>query len=161
MNRMLYTLLLIACSAAAQGPLESATVDELVDKLTPQPMTRSLRNLRPEPRSIDLVINFEFDSAKLKEDSKAMLDNLAQAMNNPRLQDKRFRVEGHTDAKGTAQYNQQLSERRAIAVADYMLAAGVDKSRLSPIGKGHSELLLPDKPMGMENRRVRITTLTE
>lgn len=161
MKRIFFTIVLLAFNAAAQSPLQSATVDELVDKLTPQPVTRSLRNLRPEPRSIDLVINFEFDSAKLKGESKSILDNLAQAMNNPRLRDTLFRVEGHTDAKGTASYNQQLSERRAIAVAEYLLTAGVDRPRLSAIGKGHTELLLPEKPLGMENRRVRITTLAE
>jgi len=141
--------------------MKNASVDQLVEQLAgpEQPKTRSLRNLKPEPRSIDLVIQFDFDSAKLQESSKPLLDNLVAAMKNDRLMSVRFKVEGHTDAKGSEAYNQNLSMRRAESVVNYMADKGIEKERMEGIGKGFSDLLYPDKPQAMENRRVRITTL--
>ena len=142
-------------------PLDSATVDELVDKLAPDPFVRSRslgRNLAPSAKSIDLVIQFDFDSAKLQPSSKPLLDNLANAMKSDRLLQINFKIEGHTDAKGTESYNQTLSQKRADSVVSYMAEKGVDRSRLESIGKGFSDLLYTDKPHAMENRRVRITT---
>ncbi len=85
--------------------------------------------------------------------------SVAGAMVNERIKHLRFRVEGHTDAIGKTRYNQQLSERRAQSVVEFLLQRGIDKDRLVAQGKGPSELLLPDKPYAIENRRVRITTL--
>ena len=151
---------LVACSAMAQQPIQSATADELIDKLAPpKTMTRSLRNLAPEPRKIDLMIQFDFNSARLQETSKPLLASLAEAMGSERIKALRFKVEGHTDAVGKAGYNQQLSEKRAQSVLEFLSNKGVERDRLTAEGKGASELLLPDKPDAMENRRVRITTL--
>ena len=155
-------ILAIAASASSLAqPMKNASVDQLVEQLAgpEQPKTRSLRNLKPEPRSIDLVIQFDFDSAKLQESSKPLLDNLVAAMKNDRLMSVRFKVEGHTDAKGSESYNQNLSTRRAESVVNYMAEKGIEKERMEGIGKGFSDLLYPDKPQAMENRRVRITTL--
>ena len=159
MKRLL-TLLMIS-SALAQAPIQNATVNDLVEKLAPaeeQSKTRSLRNLQPKPKSIDLVIQFDLDSAKLKEPSKPLLDNLAAAMKSDRLMSIKFKVEGHTDAQGSQDHNLKLSQSRAESVIAYMSNQGIDKERLVGEGKGFSELLLPDKPKAAENRRVRITT---
>jgi outer membrane protein OmpA-like peptidoglycan-associated protein len=75
------------------------------------------------------------------------------------LQAQRFRVEGHTDGKGQAAYNQQLSERRAAAVVQYLAQRGVGTERLQAQGKGFSELLKPEDPLAAENRRVRIVAI--
>lgn len=162
---LLIGLVLATFNAGAQQPIKSATSNELVDKLAPpQAATRSLRNLtpaprEPEPRTIDLVVQFDFGSALLQESSKPLLTSLAEAMVDERIKALRFRVEGHTDAVGKASYNRQLSEKRAQSVAEFLSTKGVEKDRLVAEGKGASELLLPDKPDAMENRRVRITTL--
>ena len=159
MKRLL-TLLMIS-SALAQTPIQNATVNDLVEKLAPaeeQSKTRSLRNLQPKPKSIDLVIQFDLDSAKLKEPSKPLLDNLAAAMKSDRLMNIKFKIEGHTDAQGSQEHNLKLSQSRAESVIAYMSDQGIDKERLVGEGKGFSELLLPDKPKAAENRRVRITT---
>jgi len=151
-------ILIIAFAAAIPAlaqPMKNASVDQIVERLT-APVTRTLRI---EPRSIDLVIQFDFDSANLQESSKPLLDNLVSAMKTDRLMSLRFKVEGHTDAKGSEAYNQNLSMRRAESVVSYMTDNGIDKRRLEGIGKGFSELLYPDKPQAMENRRVRITTV--
>ncbi len=157
---LLIALFLTVCSVSAQQPINSATVDELVDKLAPpKTVTRSLRNLAPEPRKIDLMVQFDFNSARLQEVSKPLLSSLAEAMVSERIKALRFKVEGHTDAVGKAGYNQQLSEKRAQSVLEFLATRGVEKDRLTAEGKGASELLLPDKPDAMENRRVRITTV--
>jgi len=150
----------VSFSSMAQ-PIENASVDQLVEQLAgpEQPKTRNLRNLKVEPRSIDLVIQFEFASAKLQENSKPLLENLVAAMKTDRLMNTRFKVEGHTDAKGSGPYNQSLSFRRAETVIIYMASQGIDRDRVEAVGKGFSELLYPDKPHAIENRRVRITTL--
>jgi outer membrane protein OmpA-like peptidoglycan-associated protein len=111
------------------------------------------------PRSVDLVINFNFDSASLQPASKPLLDVLAIALSSDKLKTIRFKVEGHTDANGQQAYNQQLSSRRAESVVSYLTEKGVPKDRMLPEGKGFSELLYPEKPTAMENRRVRITAL--
>jgi outer membrane protein OmpA-like peptidoglycan-associated protein len=161
MKKYLITLTICAFFQSANSqPLGSASVDQIVEKLeAPQGRTRGLRNLAPAPRSLDLVIQFDFDSAKIQETSKPLLNNLAAAMMTEKLEFLNFVVEGHTDAKGTADYNLRLSERRAEAVVNYMRQRGVSKQRLNAQGKGANDLLNPESPEALENRRVRITTV--
>lgn len=163
--KTLFVFLLISTSAYCQiqPPLKNATTNDLLEKLAPadeQPRTRSLanRNIVPQSKSVDLVIQFDLDSAKLKPDSMPLLTSLVEAMKNDRLAAISFKVEGHTDAQGSEQYNLKLSQRRAESVMAYLTSHGVDKSRLTSEGKGFSELLTPKKPKAAENRRVRITT---
>jgi outer membrane protein OmpA-like peptidoglycan-associated protein len=80
-------------------------------------------------------------------------------MKNQRLESARFRVEGHTDAKGTPGYNEQLSARRAAAVVELLQSEGVSAGRLQAEGRGFSELLNRANPLAPENRRVRIVAL--
>ena len=160
--KLLLALLWLSTAAHSQvaAPVKSATANELVKQLTPsddQSKTRHKgRNSRFEPISVDLVIQFDLDSAKLKESSKQLLDYLVEAMKNDRLAAIKFKVEGHTDALGSEQHNLKLSQSRAESVVAYLIAKGVDKDRLTREGKGFSELLLPEKPKASENRRVRI-----
>ena len=146
----------------AQAPMRSATSEELIQKLEPSSpplLTRGMRNLTPEARqkpNVDLSIQFEFDSAKLLPESRPLLDNLAKAINSDKLRGFTFVVEGHTDIVGSAEYNQKLSDARALSVLAYLASKGVPKERLKALGKGSTELLMPDKPDAAENRRVRI-----
>lgn len=144
--------------AQVQAPMGRATADELVEKLAPPsaPLTRSMRNLVPQRRQVDLVVNFDFDSARLQDASRPLLESLAQALNSERLKGTRFKVEGHTDGKGSARYNDELSSRRAQAVAAFLVSQGVESGRLETTGRGFSELLVPDRPDAAENRRVRV-----
>lgn len=144
----------------AAAPVKDASVDELVRQLAPTgATTRSLRNLTPEKRQIDLVIGFDFDSSKLQPASVPLLERLAAAMRTPRLEPLRFKVEGHTDAKGSARYNEELSARRAQAVVTFLATQGVEGARLEAEGKGFKEPLDATQPTAPENRRVRISTL--
>ena len=163
--KTLLALLLLSTSAFSQVqvPIKNATANDLVEKLAPaedQPKTRSMgnRNIIPQSKSIDLVIQFDLDSAKLKPDSMPLLSSLVEAMKNDRLAAIKFKVEGHTDAQGSEQHNMKLSQSRAESVMAYLTSQGVDRERLKGEGKGFSDLLLPEKPKAAENRRVRITT---
>ena len=49
-----------------------------------------------------------------------------------------IRAESHTDTRGSAKYNQSLSERRALTTAQYVIAQGIDASRISGIGMGEA-----------------------
>ena len=161
MKKILICLFFLCIAVCQAQPLGSASVEKLVEQLAPPeaPKTRGLRNLTVvAPKSVDLVIQFDFDSAKLQDAAKPLLDNLASAMKNERLMPLKFSVEGHTDAKGTEAYNMSLSQKRAISVVQYLVESGIEADRLNSKGKGFSELLYPDRPQAAENRRVRVTT---
>ena len=149
-----------AAPPATAQPTGNATANDLVDRLAPPlAATRGLRNLVPEPRSVDLVVLFDFDSARIQPASLPLLDTLATAMRSDRLATLRFLVEGHTDAKGNAAYNQKLSQRRAESVIGHLASVGIERTRLSAEGRGATDLLRKDQPYSLENRRVRITAM--
>jgi len=157
MKRLVVFCLLGLFSATefAQAELERLSVKAIVEKLAPL----RTRNLEPVPAKVDLTIHFDFNSNKLQDRSKPQLDDLAAAMKTERLGELKFRVEGHTDAKGTATYNEALSRRRADAVVSYLTQRGIDTARLQPQGKGFTELLNAAEPFSASNRRVSIVTV--
>ena len=112
----------------------------------------------PRP-SLSLSIQFDFDSAHIRAESLVVLGNLAVALGSAALLPSKFVIEGHTDAKGSADYNRKLSEQRAAAVKDLLVAKGIEGQRLVSVGKGASELANPAAPQGAENRRVKIVNL--
>ena len=151
---------LFSVTAIAQTDRENLSVDSMVEKLAPTPKTRSMtRNLVPTQAKLDLTIHFDFNSDKLQDRSKPLIDNLASAMRNERLSELKFRVEGHTDAKGTATYNEALSKRRADAVVSYLAQQGIAASRLQPEGKGFRELFDTANPQAETNRRVTVVSV--
>ncbi|MDX1514953.1 MAG: OmpA family protein [Gammaproteobacteria bacterium] len=104
-------------------------------------------------------INFDFDSAKIRDDAKGKLARVINTLKeNP---DVRVRIEGHADSTGPADYNQGLSERRAEAVRKYLVDRGVSITRLSVVGKGEAEPLVSnDTRAGRAvNRRVEFKVI--
>jgi outer membrane protein OmpA-like peptidoglycan-associated protein len=151
---------LFSANTIAQADRENLSIDVMVERLAPAPKTRALtRNIVPTPAKLDLTIHFDFDSNKLQDRSKPLLDNLAAAMKTERLGELKFRVEGHTDAKGAAIYNEALSKRRADAVVSYLLQRGINTERLQPEGKAFRELFDTAEPLSALNRRVSIVTV--
>ncbi len=112
-------------------------------------------------RSIDLNIGFGYDSAELTEDAKIQVRELGSALMSSRLDGATFGIYGHTDAKGAADYNLNLSEKRAQAVLEYLLAEfDIDPARLTAKGLGETQLKNAETPNAPENRRVQVVTLT-
>ena len=112
--------------------------------------------------SINIKVYFEFDSAILRPETKGTLDDLASALNSDALKGYRFEIAGHTDAIGSNEYNQSLSEQRARAVLDYLVTEfGIDASRLETVGFGEEHLLDQANPESDINRRVQVTRLNK
>ena len=107
------------------------------------------------------TVEFDFDKTEIRPIDYQKLNEVVAIMKrNPTLI---FVIEGHTDAIGTDIYNLDLSQRRAIAVLNYLTEKGLDKNRFSTIGKGFSDLKHKEcNPAtncldwkNFENRRVR------
>jgi outer membrane protein OmpA-like peptidoglycan-associated protein len=94
---------------------------------------------------------FAFDSDRLLPGAYTEISRLAGVLNQyPQTM---IRVEGHTDATGAREYNQDLSERRARAVTAALVQQGVDESRIITVGYGESQLISANDAM---NRRVQV-----
>ena len=96
---------------------------------------------------------FDFDRAELRPDARQTLNaNLQILKSNPQI---RITVEGHCDERGTNEYNLALGERRAKAVRDYLVAAGIDATRISIISYGEERpfILGHDETAWRWNRR--------
>lgn len=101
-------------------------------------------------------VNFEFDKATLTVNARTLLDQVASAlMDAPQI---RVEVGGHTDARGSDAYNQELSERRAQSVVDYLVGQGIAPERLQAVGYGEAAPVADNETdEGRElNRRVEL-----
>jgi len=107
----------------------------------------------------DLKVNFKPGSAELTGDSEAKLAKFADALRDPSLARKRFEIGGHTDASGSADKNLALSQARAESVRAFLVAHGVESSRLQAKGYGAEGLAVPDQPRDPRNRRVEARML--
>jgi len=123
------------------------------DKAKPKPAAPA-PELEPGPQSVGMPIEFGLDSAKIRTESLSFLDSIGEFLKAD--QNVSLIVEGHTDALGSADYNQKLSERRATAVKNYLREKHqIGDDRLKVIGKGESEPLKSFDRFSPENRRVQ------
>jgi peptidoglycan-associated lipoprotein len=107
----------------------------------------------------DLVANvgdrvlFAFDSSTIQADQRPILDRQAGWLG--RYPDVRVQVEGHTDERGTREYNLALGQRRANAARDVLVAGGVNGARITTIsyGKDRPAALGSDEAAWAQNRR--------
>jgi OmpA-OmpF porin, OOP family len=110
-----------------------------------------------EPRKMRLNgVNFDFDKAKLRPESFAILDKAATTLKG--WGDTKVEVAGHTDSVGTDEYNLDLSQRRAETVRAYLIDKGISVDRLTAKGYGES---MPEADNGttegrFKNRRVEL-----
>ncbi len=79
------------------------------------------------------VFYFDFDSSALRADSREALDAHIELL---KTNDRSIRLEGHTDERGTREYNMALGERRGNAVRDYLVVNGIDSYRIETVSYG-------------------------
>ncbi len=133
----------------AAAPVVAAVVTEEVMEEEPVMMTKTHKEEYGTG-------TFEFDSATLTDSVSERLDNFVNFLNEyPQAQ---VEITGYTDSSGPAAYNQKLSERRAQAVADYLIAAGIDADRFTVKGMGEENPVADNSTHeGREkNRRVEV-----
>jgi len=138
-----------------------ASVIEVDDITSALAVPRGTRIESSAPPTVRLPIFFEFNSTKLTPEAQALLDKVGAALASDELGEFRFSVEGHTDSIGTDAANLSLSEARAAAVKEYLIAQGVPTVRLATTGHGESN------PVGsnetdegrQRNRRVELINL--
>lgn len=115
-----------------------------------------VRTTDPLP-SIDLEVLFDYNSADIRPDQMGQLIELAEILRSDDFGSYRLIFLGHTDAKGSAAYNERLSERRARSVADFVAAAAnVPANRIDAVGLGFQRLADVDNPLSARNRRVQL-----
>jgi outer membrane protein OmpA-like peptidoglycan-associated protein len=137
------------------------TIKEAAPAATVAPVAPVVAPAAPAPREIDLTpVYFNFDNFLLTADGEAQLQKIYRLMKDfPAV---RVRLIGHADAKGTADYNLVLSQKRARTALQYLLNLGIDESRLSATGLGEKNFVAinsnpdgTDNPEGRQlNRRV-------
>ncbi len=123
-----------------------------------QAATGGGNTIRPGSQE-DLVANvgdrvfFDFDRSTIRADQRPVLQRQAEWMG--RYSDVRVQVEGHTDERGTREYNLALGQRRASAARDVLVASGVNGARISTIsyGKDRPAALGSDESAWAQNRR--------
>jgi outer membrane protein OmpA-like peptidoglycan-associated protein len=106
-------------------------------------------------------VYFDTDKDTIKPMSYGILNQVAEVLSyNKGIE--RLRIEGHTDARASTDYNQNLSERRAAAVLQYLLGQGIEESRLESQGFGESRPATADESIGghARNRRVEFMILS-
>jgi outer membrane protein OmpA-like peptidoglycan-associated protein len=178
---MRYQLLAVVLTALAPGMAQAAdqcagalSADQirncLANPSAPRLITRGIRSARgvtvegeqpaAQEASVNLVVNFEFNSAQLSNDGMISLDALGRALSDSALKDDRFRIAGHTDAVGSDSYNQALSEERAEAVRTYLARYyHLDPNKFEVVGYGKTQLYDTNDPTAAINRRVQIIKL--
>jgi outer membrane protein OmpA-like peptidoglycan-associated protein len=123
------------------------------------PSASSLKEELDKYGKVVLYINFDFNKATIRPDGKPIVSQIAKLMkDNPNLQ---VAINGHTDNIGSRDYNTKLSEKRAAAVVDAVVALGIERSRLTSAGFG------PDQPIAdnstekgrAKNRRVELVKM--
>lgn len=113
-----------------------------------------------KPRSINLAVQFDVDSSKIKPESYQLLNELGKALISERLKDKRIIIGGHTDSDASPEYNQKLSKERAEAVKKYLTDNfPISAQRIGTTGFGESNPLVPNttKYNKLLNRRVQVS----
>ena len=104
---------------------------------------------------LQYVFYFDFDQSQLSPETRAALDAQAAALRN---QSGTVRLEGHCDERGTPEYNLALGERRAKAIANYLILQGIDRNRIETVSYGEERPAATgqDEDSYQRNRRVEL-----
>ena len=139
-------LVIVPSAGATAEPAEDAAAPDNYVEIAPE-------------QQINIQVSFDFDSAALRESEKPKLATLCQVMKSTDIQ--LFRIVGHTDASGSAEYNERLSLLRAEEVKRHMVNdCGLDPARLEALGVGEAYPVDTSNPRSEQNRRVEFQAIS-
>jgi OOP family OmpA-OmpF porin len=136
----------------------------------PEPVSKPVALPPPAPRIEKYTLSanelFTFDSSAVRQ-PQAQLDEIATALKGDGSPDE-IVIVGYTDRLGSDEYNQKLSERRALAVKDYLMSKGIESNRLRAEGRGETDPVVMCNEQNKAalisclspNRRVEIEKIT-
>ncbi|PEN14681.1 cell envelope biogenesis protein OmpA [Longibacter salinarum] len=158
-----------AVGGTAEGAIIGAVVGGAAGAIIGQRMDKKAEELEQELANADverigegIVVTFDsgllfdFDSSALRSGARQDLRDFASSMQD--YPETEILVVGHTDSKGSADYNMGLSERRAESAADFLINQGISADRLRTEGRGETEpVATNDTEAGrQQNRRVEV-----
>lgn len=169
---------MLAGSFAASAQATTPSASQIERKLDAAPRVRlapekrlTVKELRRRPEvrrmapSIDIQsINFAFASADIAPSQYGKIQNIATAMERilRRKRHEVFLIEGHTDAVGSFEANQSLSERRAASLRSVLVQRfGIPRRALETVGYGEEYLLVQTQNEDWRNRRVTLRRITD
>ena len=156
-------LVLAACSSnetkeaevAAAAAAEQAAQQAAAREAEQQAQAAAQDTLEAAAADVGTVFYFDLDSSSLTGEARGQVDaHIAALLGN----NDSVRLEGHTDERGTREYNLALGERRANGVRDYMIANGVPSYRIETISYGEENPVAygSGEPNWQQNRRVEL-----
>jgi outer membrane protein OmpA-like peptidoglycan-associated protein len=153
----------LTAGSSGQAAEEQRFIDSIrrskTRQLTLSEREKAAEIARNKP-AIDLEVYFDYNSSAITKQAEPEVRKLGRALTNPDLRGSVFLVAGHTDGKGTEDYNQGLSERRAQAVKRFLMDKfDISDDSLVATGYGKSKLKNSDDPYASENRRVQVVNM--
>lgn len=139
-----------AASACGAAPVAAAEPAPAATEPAPTPVSETI--------TLSAAALFDHDRDVIKDDAKPQLNDFAARVKSLSKVDA-VNVVGHTDSSGSDAYNQNLSERRAGSVKNYLVGQGVDAAAVNTSGMGESQPVADNATQAgrAENRRVEIT----
>jgi peptidoglycan-associated lipoprotein len=155
---------LVACSsndtkeaddAAKAAADQAAAAAQAATDAASSSANSEMRRLQDAAASVGNVFYFEYDSATLTAAARTALDTHIALLSSI---DRSVRLEGHTDERGTREYNLALGERRANAVRDYMAGSGIASQRVESVSYGEEQPIAygSGESNWTQNRRVEL-----
>jgi len=158
-----------AAGGTAEGAILGAVIGGTAGAIIGQRMDKKAEELDEELENaevervgegikvtFDSGILFDFDSSALRDEAQRNLREFSESMED--FEDTNILIVGHTDARGSESYNQDLSERRAQSATDYLTRQGITSNRITSVGKGESEPVASNETADgrQQNRRVEV-----
>ena len=140
-------------AGAAIGRVMDQQADDLQDKLPNATVERVGEGIQV---TFDSGILFDVDSDQLRAEARTNLRELAASLED--YEGTSVLVVGHTDATGSDEYNQGLSERRSASARSFLVQSGLDMDRVDAVGRGETEPVASNDSVAgrQENRRVEV-----
>lgn len=179
------TAILLTCAPAQAQSTTEQTVEQMAEKFkkqktrglviatpnvnsdgsnataeaTTEAAVEQIASAVPKEEQVNVNVSFDFDSAALRADQKPKLVQLCSALKAADVQ--KIRILGHTDATGSAEYNERLSRLRAEEVKRFLSSdCGYPEDRMEALGVGERFLFDKDDPRADVNRRVEFQALS-